>query len=223
MVPAARADRGRVHQPACDLVGERDRQDQLAAARMLRLGHRDARGDVVARMADFAARVCVVEIEVAQRGARGERREIGARSLGRSDDRRRSAAAAGAARRVARDAHGRLVERGERATERVDQMRFDDVDRRRVEILVAQPRRVFGELARERGRGGLRCVRLCARAARRERRGERQARRDGGGEEMASIHGDEAPVTKGSGRAAQNNLRTPTATPALPARAPASE
>ncbi len=152
-VPAAARHVEGVDQPAVDLVGERDRDDEVRRARALGLGDAQACRDIVARMTRKAAHIGVVQVVVAEGGPIGERREVGRAAPVGADDGR--GAVRGRERDVAADAHRRLVECRDPAPDRVDDMRFDPFDGRGVEIVEAQPVRVVGEPFGERA-GGLR-------------------------------------------------------------------
>ena len=153
-VPAAGRDVEGVDQAAVDLVGEHDRGDELRSARALAFGDREAGGDVIARMARQTPDVGIVQVVVAEGCAVGEGGEIGRGAPVRADDGR--CAGRRDQRDIAADAHRPLVERGDSAADRVDEMRFDPLDGRCVEIVIAQSIGVGGEPIRERPGGRLR-------------------------------------------------------------------
>src|SRR6266849_3624482 len=96
-LPAAGRDVEGVDQAAVDLVGEHDRDDKLGSARPLAFSHREAGGDVIARMACQAPDVGIVQVVVAEGGAVGEGGEIGSGAPVRADNGR------GAGRNAERD------------------------------------------------------------------------------------------------------------------------
>ena len=149
-VPAAGGDIGveGIDQPAIDLVGQGNRGDELCRARALGLRDREAGRDVVARMPGDAADIGVVEVEIADGGAVGEGRKVGAArrvvpmTVAPPPPMRQRDAAA--------DAHRLLVEGGKAAAERVDDMHLDALDGRLVEVVVAQGVGIGGKTCRER-------------------------------------------------------------------------
>ena len=149
-VPAPRGDvdvEG-VDQPAIDLVGKGDRGDELFRARALGLRDRETGRDVVARMPGDAADIGVIEVEIADRRAVGEGRELERAAPPRADDGR--AATAVRQRDVAANPHRLVVEGREGAAERVDDVHLDAFNGRVIEVLVAQPVGIAGEACCER-------------------------------------------------------------------------
>jgi hypothetical protein len=154
-VPAARAHAHieSIDQPTIDFVGKHDRGDQFRGTRMLRLGDRETGRDVIARMTGDAADIGVIQVEITKCGAIGESREI-RRGLPRGADDGRSAMSAVRQRDVTPDADGLIMECGEAATDSIDEMDFDALDRRLVEVLIAQVSSIGGQPVREgAGRG----------------------------------------------------------------------
>jgi len=149
-VPAAVADADveRIDQPAVDLVGESDRGDELRGARLLGLGDCQTGGDIVARMAGDAPDIGVVEVEIAEGRAIGEGREIGRGSAPGADD-GRAVAAATRQCHIATDANGLLLEGGETAADRIDDMHLHAFDGCVVEIVIAQTVGIGGESFRK--------------------------------------------------------------------------
>ncbi len=150
-VPAAGAEAEveGVDQPAVDLVGESDRGDELRGARPLGLRRaRETGRDVIARMPGNAPDIGVIEVEIAEGGAIGERRKIGRDAPRGADDSHATAAAR--QRHAAANAHRLFVEGREPATERVDEMHFDPLDGCVIEVVIAQTVRVGGEPFRQR-------------------------------------------------------------------------
>jgi len=177
-VPAAGGDVERVEQAAVDLVGERDRGDEVRRAGTFGLGDGETRCDGAAGMGRLAPDIEVVEVIVARRGAVGEGRE-----------RRRGApvgadhglvAARGGKRDIAADADRTLVEGRDPASQRVDEMGLDGFDGRFVEIAIAQAVGIGGEPLGERAGVRRRCPRPRREPAPSERRhaGEDVSARD---------------------------------------------
>src|SRR5437773_12363448 len=96
-------------------------------ARSFGFGDRDARSDMIARMAGHFADIDVIQTVIPARRAIGESRQVGGGPACRADDRR---GPLDALRDFTADAHGPLVEGGDAATERVDAVRFDALDGR---------------------------------------------------------------------------------------------
>ena len=114
--------------------------------RPLGLRDREAWRNVIAWMNGKASDTGVVEVEVAECRAIGEGREFGRRAPIGADNGR---VAADRERDLAADAHRSLVERTNSAADRIDDMRFDPLNGRGIEILKAQPVCVNSELVRE--------------------------------------------------------------------------
>ena len=131
----AKADVEGVDQPAVDLVGQNDRDDKFRDSRPLGLRDGKTGRDIIARMTGDAPDIGVVQVEITERGAIGECRKIGRDTPLGADDRR--AAAAARQHHIAANAHRLFVERRKTATERVDQLGFDTLDSRVVEIVIA--------------------------------------------------------------------------------------
>jgi hypothetical protein len=147
-VPTARVEVESIEHPAIDLIGQHDCGNELDPARPLRLRNREASRDNVARMPDLAPRIDVVQVEVADGRTIGEGGEIRRGASVGADDRRD--AARGAHRDLAADADGLLVESCDQARDRIDEMRLDGLDRRRVDVGMTQPVGVGGKPFRKR-------------------------------------------------------------------------
>ena len=150
-VPAARRDVEHVDEAAVDLVGDDDREDEVAGGRPLGFGDGEAGRDVVAGVDRELGRVGVVEVEVAERGGVGEGGEFGGRLTRRADD---GGGAFNAKRDGAANADGFGVERAEAAADGIDDERLHALDRGRVEVFIAEAVGVGGEAVCE----GWRCV-----------------------------------------------------------------
>src|SRR5438876_3928424 len=115
-------------------------------ARSFGFGDRDARSDMITRMAGHFADIDVIQIVIPARRAIGESSKIGGSLACRTDDR---GSPLDALRDFTADAHGPLVEGGDTATERVDEVRFDAFNGRGIEILITQRRRIRGQSFRQ--------------------------------------------------------------------------
>ena len=164
-----------VDQPAIDLIGEHDRGDEVLRAGALGLRDREAGRDMVAGMTGKASDIDVVEIVIAEGGAVGEGRKVGRGAPVGADD---GGDAADRERDVAADADRPLVEGGDAAAERIDDMRFDPFDGRGIDIVIAQAVGIGGEPFRKRMDGLLR--RRPGRRALRARRPGRDRKRGSG-------------------------------------------
>ena len=76
MIPAPRADAGRIAETTLHFVSQGDRGDELAAVRADALGDRERGGDVVAGVRWFFRKISVVVIEITNTTAGRERRPI---------------------------------------------------------------------------------------------------------------------------------------------------
>ena len=147
LVPALQRDR--VREAAERFVRGGDGRDDGAAVRAAAVGHRQHRGNHVARVARPPRGVGVVAIQIADQHGVRERGEVRGRPLRRAENARRRGALD--PRREAHGDGGRLaVERPGRAAERVDEGPLHLVNRLRGKIGVAQPVRVVAQV---RGRG----------------------------------------------------------------------
>ena len=115
-------------------------------------------------MAGHSADIDVVQIVIPARRAIGESSKIGGSLACRADD---GGGPLDALRDFTADAHGPLVEGGDAATERVDDVRFDAFDGRGIEIFVTQRGRIRGQSLRQWSSFG--CAHLTRKAVHTER------------------------------------------------------
>src|SRR5438093_7705478 len=115
-------------------------------ARAFGFGDRNARSDMITRMAGHSADIDVVQIVIPARRAIGESSKIGGSLACRADD---GSGPLDALRDFTADAHGPLVEGGDAATERVDDVRFDAFNGRGIQIFITQRGRIRGQSFRQ--------------------------------------------------------------------------
>src|SRR5262245_35461393 len=108
-------------------------------ARAFGFGDRNARSDMITRMAGYSADIDVIQIVIPACRAIGEGGEIGGSLACRADD---GGGPLDVLRDFTTDAHGPLVEGSDAATERVDDVRFDAFEGRAIEIFITQRRRI---------------------------------------------------------------------------------
>src|SRR5207253_6929720 len=133
-------------------------------ARALGFGDRNARSDMITRMAGHFADIDIIQIVIPARRAIGEGSKIGGSLACRADD---GGGPLDTLRDFTADAHGPLVEGGDAATERVDDVRFDAFDGRGIEIFITQRRRIRGQSFGQWSSFG--CPHLTRKAVHRER------------------------------------------------------
>ena len=136
VVEALRPHRRFVREPALNLVGDRERRQQLPSGRLRVLGGREHGCEVVTRVAGLTGReVGVVEVEVAHQRAVQERRAI--RGGGAAADQRAERPAAELLHLRANRVNGRRAERAECAAERVQHADLQLASRRVREVVPA--------------------------------------------------------------------------------------
>src|SRR5256712_6052184 len=133
-------------------------------ARASGFGDRNARSDMITRMAGHFADIDVIQIVIPACRAIRESGKVGSGLGRRADDGGRPL---DALRDFTADAHGPLVEGGDAATERVDDVRFDAFDGRGIEIFITQRRRIRGQSFRQWSSFG--CAQLSRKAVHAER------------------------------------------------------
>ncbi len=139
LVVAGVVERHRVGEAALDLVGDRQRQDEVAARAAERLGHGEDARQVVGRVRGVERAPGVVEVEVAHHGAVDERCHVGRGALAAAPD-ARAPRISGVRRDHAGDARRRRAERRERHADGIQQPRLGGVDRGLGQVAPAQAR-----------------------------------------------------------------------------------
>src|SRR5436309_14682654 len=108
-------------------------------ARAFGFGDRNARSNMITRMAGHFADIDVIQIVIPARRAIGEGSKIGGSLACRADN---GGGPLDTLRDFTADAHGPLVEGGDAAAERVDDVRFDAFDPRGLDMFITPPPRL---------------------------------------------------------------------------------
>ena len=146
VVPPARAETGRVAEPALNFVRQRDRDNEFASVCLLSLGDRQRGGDVVAGMGRLLRQIGIVIIQVTNLTAVGKRRPIRRSAMCRAEQGRAGRAGPIRSRHGARDLARLGFPGPERAAQRIDDASLDLVHDDRGQVLEAQPDGEIGQL-----------------------------------------------------------------------------